>query len=374
MTEKQTRICYLANAMSVHSLRWVNYFAEHGYHVDMITWHALGKNAVISPRVVLHRLFISPHYPATYASLLEVAPLILRIKPDLIHAHYLSHFGLLGSFYSKLFNFKPFVLTVWGSDILREINWFNHSMKKQALSRADVITCDADHMVKVLTNLGAVEGKVKLIYFGTDTQKFKPMPRDMTLETNLNLNGAPTIISLRNFRTIYNIDTLIKSIPLVLEKVPQATFIIAGDGPERKNLYSLARELGVLNSIRFTGFLTNEDLPRYINLADVYVSTSLSDAGLSASTAEAMACGLPVVITEFGDNGLWIINGINGYLVPSSNPAALADKITNLLQNDEKRHQFGKANRMVIDERNNCHKEMAKMDNIYKDLIVRYKK
>jgi glycosyltransferase involved in cell wall biosynthesis len=319
-------------------------------------------------------VFISPHYPATYASLLEVAPLILRIKPDLIHAHYLSHFGLLGSFYSKLFNFKPFVLTVWGSDILREINWFNHSMKKQALSRADVITCDADHMVKVLTNLGAVEGKVKLIYFGTDTQKFKPMPRDMTLETNLNLNGAPTIISLRNFRTIYNIDTLIKSIPLVLEKVPQATFIIAGDGPERKNLYSLARELGVLNSIRFTGFLTNEDLPRYINLADVYVSTSLSDAGLSASTAEAMACGLPVVITEFGDNGLWIINGINGYLVPSSNPAALADKITNLLQNDEKRHQFGKANRMVIDERNNCHKEMAKMDNIYKDLIVRYKK
>jgi hypothetical protein len=111
MTEKQTRICYLANAMSVHSLRWVNYFAEHGYHVELITWRKPNANAVINPLVNLHYLRIPPHYPLTFASLLEVALLILRIKPDLIHAHYLSHFGLLGSFYSKLFNFKPFVLT-----------------------------------------------------------------------------------------------------------------------------------------------------------------------------------------------------------------------------------------------------------------------
>ncbi len=107
---------------------------------------------------------------------------------------------------------------------------------------------------------------------------------------------------------------------------------------------------------------------------DVYVSTSLSDAGIDASTAEAMACGLPVVVTDVADNKKWVDNGVNGFVVPVKDPKSLAEKIIYLLQNEDIRKKFGKINRKIIEERNNYYKEMKKMEDIYKELIRRHEK
>ena len=107
---------------------------------------------------------------------------------------------------------------------------------------------------------------------------------------------------------------------------------------------------------------------------DVYVSTSLSDAGIAASTAEAMACGLPVIVTDVADNKKWIDNGVNGFVVPVKDPKSLAEKIIYLLQNEDIRKKFGKINRKIIEERNNYYKEMEKMEDIYKELVQRNEK
>ncbi|GAH34462.1 unnamed protein product, partial [marine sediment metagenome] len=135
------------------------------------------------------------------------------------------------------------------------------------------------------------------------------------------------IISFRSLEPIYDVESLIKAIPSVLKEIPSAKFIVAGDGEQRKYLENLGVSLGISGSIRFVGFVENDELPQYLASADVYVSTSLSDAGIAVSTAEAMACGLPVVITDFGDNRKWVENGINGFLVPPKSPEALASKI-----------------------------------------------
>ncbi|GAF95437.1 unnamed protein product, partial [marine sediment metagenome] len=158
------------------------------------------------------------------------------------------------------------------------------------LKKADSITCDGEHIIKPLIELGAEPQKISLIYFGVDTQKFSSGEKDRSLQKELNIFGSPTVISLRNLEPLYDVSSLITSIPMVLKKVPEAKFVIAGKGSQEEGLKKLAKSLGVLNSVRFVGLIPNEELSKYLRSSDVYVSTSLSDAGLSASTAEAMAC------------------------------------------------------------------------------------
>jgi glycosyltransferase involved in cell wall biosynthesis len=108
------------------------------------------------------------------------------------------------------------------------------------------------------------------------------------------------------------------------------------------------------------GQLPNEQLPEYLNAADLYVSTSLSDAGLAASTAEAMACGLPVIVTDSAENKLWVREREGGFVIPVQNPQILAEKVIALLQNPSTGKQWGNFNRRVIQERNNYYVEMGR--------------
>lgn len=110
-------------------------------------------------------------------------------------------------------------------------------------------------------------------------------------------------------------------------------------------------------------------MAQYLRSADIYVSTSLSESGLAASTAEAMACELPVINTDTGDIRFWIQDGEGGFVIPVKNPNILAEKLIYLLENDTQRLAFGKNNRKIIKERNNYYKEMADIEIIYKSII-----
>ena len=165
---------------------------------------------------------------------------------------------------------------------------------------------------------------------------------------------------------IYDIETLIKSIPFVKEKHPFVHFLIGGEGPEKENLMAMVSSNNLSNNVTFLGMLPNSELPEYLSISDVYISTSLSDAGLSASTAEAMACQLPVLITDFGDNGLWVKNNINGFLFSCGDYEQLANKLIYLLDNQQERIKMGDNNRKLIDKQLNYHKEMSKVEHIYR--------
>lgn len=369
------RICYLANASSVHTHRWVRYFVERGHEIHVISF----ENAQIEGTTVhvlkLPILVRSATFPLKMASIYRIKALINRIKPDILHAHYAINYGLFGA----LCNFKPFVITAWGSDVLtvpeaRLISMIKQFIAKYALRKADVITCDAPHMKEAIKHLGIPAERINLICFGVDTRKFSPRRKSENLKTQLGIYDNPTVISLRNLEPIYDVESLIKSIPLVLEEIPETNFVIAGKGLEEMKLRELAKSLGVSNNVKFVGFIPNDRLPEYLNSMDVYVSTALSDAGIAASTAEAMACGLPVIVTDVADNRKWVEDGVNGFVVPIKNPKSLAEKIIYLLQNEDIRNQFGIVNRKIIEERNNYYKEMEKMEDVYKTLIWRHQK
>ncbi|KFI36453.1 hypothetical protein HX99_04255, partial [Peptococcaceae bacterium SCADC1_2_3] len=163
-------------------------------------------------------------------------------------------------------------------------------------------------------------------------------------------------------------DTLIKSAPIVIDKIPKTYFIIIGDGEKRGKLEKLSEDLNVKNNIKFLGFIPHEDLPKYLTAADIYVSTSLSD-GTSVSLLEAMGCELVPVVTDIPANQDWIKQGVNGFLVPIRDHNALANKIIYLLENEEKRKTFGIASREIVEEKSDYYKQMAEIEKIYEDLV-----
>jgi glycosyltransferase involved in cell wall biosynthesis len=86
------------------------------------------------------------------------------------------------------------------------------------------------------------------------------------------------------------VGTLIKAIPLVLKEIPNAKFIVAGEGEQKEYVMNLAKSLNVFHATRFVGWISNDKLPQYLTSTDIYVSTSISDS-FAVSTLEAMACG-----------------------------------------------------------------------------------
>jgi glycosyltransferase involved in cell wall biosynthesis len=220
-----------------------------------------------------------------------------------------------------------------------------------------------------MVQLGADPQKIRLVCFGVDTEEFRPDKKDNRLRERLGIFDSPMIISMRRLEPVYDVATFVKSIPLVLAEFPDAKFVIGSNGSQREYLVQLAKSLGVFASVRFVGYVPSEELPVYLASSDLYVSTSLSDAGLAASTAEAMSCGLPVVVTDFGDNRLWVQDGANGFTVPVNDHESLASKIVFILKHKDVKERFGRRNRQIVQERNNWAKEMEKMQDLYKELI-----
>jgi len=365
--DRLLKVCYLANGQSVHTQKWVRYFADRGYNVHLVTFNETRRIEGVKVRNL--RYFSKWAYPSR---IIEVKRAVKEIDPDVLHAHYVSHYGMYGA----LSGLRPFVVSAWGSDVLiePEKSRIKKFVVKYVLRKADVITCDAEHMREAMRRLGAVSEKVNLINYGVDTRKFTPSGKNEKLMAELGIYASPAVISLRNLEPLYDVESLINSIPLVLKEIPESKFVIAGRGSEENRLKELVRSLGVSENTLFVGFIPNDELPRYLTSIDVYVSTALSDAGLSAATAEAMACGLPVVITDVADNRKWVEDGVNGFLVPTKDPKSLAERIIYLLKNEGIMRKFGKINRRIIEERNDYYKEMKKMESIYEGLAEMHKK
>jgi len=365
------KLCFIAAGGSIHSYRWIKYFVERGHQVHWISLSSAMRTEFSEILNYENLKFYSTPILSNkiwqfFKNIFFVRKTVKKIQPDILHAHCAGVDGFAGA----MTNFHPFLLTPWGSDILISTkSKILKSLIKFALNKADLITCDAEHMKKAITELGINPSKIKIIYFGVDTEKFIPGLKDESLIQKLKIQNCPVIISLRNFKPIYSVETLIKAIPLVLKEIPEAKFIIAGNGSEEEKLKNLVRDLKIGENVNFIGFISNDDLPRYLRTVDIYVSTSLSDS-TSVSLLEAMSCGLTSVVTEVGENKLILKNGRYGFLVPPKNSKILAEKIIYLLLKNEKvKNKMGKIGRKIIEEKYNYYKEMDKIENIYKSLI-----
>jgi glycosyltransferase involved in cell wall biosynthesis len=349
----------------------IEYFANEGHEVHIISLPSVLSKGVSSTKqagiglrgVQVHIIRANKINLITgLSTIFQVRKILSKIKPDILHAHYVTHYGVIGAFSG----FHPLIISPWGSDILVNLkkSKLYEIITKYALKKADLITCDGENVIKVLKTSGIRSEKIKYIPFGTDIEKFNPKQRNKSIWKKLNVNNSPVIISLRDFKPLYDVGTLIRAIPLVLNHIPKAKFIIGGVGPQELELKKLGRMLDVHSSVKFVSRIPSDELPKYLASADIYVSTSLSDSGLSASTAEAMSCQLPVIITDFGDNKKWTKD--MRQIFPSRDSEALANKIIYFLNHEYDRRKSGELNRKMIVEKNNYYKRMEKLGKIYK--------
>ena len=367
------RICYLADAGSIHTQRWVKYFADKGHEVHLISFRPFRDGKTESVKLhLLKRLQLQIRFISFLINLLfevtQIRKLMKKINPDIVHAHYVSEYGWLGA----LTGFHPFIASAWGSDVFIEQRKlkFSRILTKYALKKVDLITCDGENSKDAIINLDINPKKIKIVYHGVDTRKFNSKQKDKEFIKNLfGWEKFPVVISVRFLVPKNDVETLIKAILLILKKIPNAKFIIGGEGPEEGYLKELAESLGISNSIRFVGWIPHDDLPKYLSSSDVYVTTSLLDGGISIATVDAMACELALVVTDIADNKKWIKDGENGFIVPTKNPKLLAEKVIYLLENKEIRKRFGEINRKIVKEKQNYEREMEKMEKLYKKII-----
>jgi glycosyltransferase involved in cell wall biosynthesis len=369
------KICYIAEGGSIHTQRWINYFAGKGHEIHLIYWKIRpGYDKTV--RIHLLKRFAPKIWPVTrYFSFLQwiikTRKLVKEIRPDVIDAHFIIDNGLQAA----CSGFHPFVVTAWGSDVLifprRNFIW--RIVAGFVLKRADKVICDSEVVKTGLLSLGTRPEKIAKVYNGINTGKFSPQRADEALKNKLGIAGFPIVICIRHLRPLYNVTMLVKAIPLVLKQAPQVRFIIAGDGVQRGYLENLAATLGVAPNVRFIGYVPHDELPGYLASSDIYVTTSRSDS-TSLSLQEAMACELAPVVTDLPANREWIKDGENGFIVPQEDHQALAERIVFLIKNSETRAKFGKINRKLIEDNAEYEKEMGKVEKLYKGMIAASKK
>jgi glycosyltransferase involved in cell wall biosynthesis len=172
----------------------------------------------------------------------------------------------------------------------------------------------------------------------------------------------------RAFKPIYGVDDFIRAVPRLSSRLPDVVIALVGDGPLEGQFRELASELGVTRSIHFVGSVPSGELASLLNASDVYVSSSLSD-GTSLSLLEALACGLPAVVTDVPANLEWIEDGLNGRLVPRHSPAALADAVVDLICNPSQRLRMRQANLDLARARADWEKNFAQLLTTYSSLV-----
>jgi phosphatidylinositol alpha-1,6-mannosyltransferase len=149
-------------------------------------------------------------------------------------------------------------------------------------------------------------------------------------------------------------DTLIRAWPVVRESVPEARLLLVGGGPDREHLEELASRTGVRDAVIFTGPVAWDDIPPYLDAADVFAMPcrtrrfGLEPEALGIVTLEASACGKPVVVGDSGGTPDTVRHGETGYLVDPYNPAAVGVRLAGLLTDTQHAAELGAAGRRWV--------------------------
>ncbi|MFO7995585.1 MAG: glycosyltransferase, partial [Dehalococcoidia bacterium] len=246
------RICYVADGASIHTQRWVNYFSRKGHEVHLICWKFMpGYDENVHVHLLTRLapgMWAISQYLSAILWIFQTRRLVKKIRPDIVDGHFVTVYGFLAA----CSGFHPLVVTAWGSDVLVQPkqNPLSKFTARYAGKKADMIVClfPIDVAKQHISELGIDSNKLRTILLGVDTAEFDPCHRNEETRQGLGIDSAqPMVISTRALAPIYNVETLVKAIPLVLAETPQAQFVIAGTGRQQGYLEELARDLGVSN-------------------------------------------------------------------------------------------------------------------------------
>jgi len=317
------RILVLAHAPSVHTALWTRALQSRGHEILLLSAHAppagVDGSAVHGPVPTRVVGAASPIRALRYASARgAVRAEAARFRPDVTVAHFLPNYGFLAA----LAGIRPWMLVAWGSDLLvnAKRSPLHRARAGWTLRRADLVHVDAALLAEAAVALGAPAERVWTRAWGVDVDALAPVEPWSARRAR-----APElrILWTRQLEPLYDPETFVRALgKLRAMNVPfRAT--MAGSGPLRAGLERLARREGVLERVRFAGWVDRERLTSLYRAHDAYVSLSRSDS-TSQSLLEALAAGLVPVVTDIAGNLEWVRHRREGLLVPQGDPDAVA--------------------------------------------------
>jgi glycosyltransferase involved in cell wall biosynthesis len=197
-------------------------------------------------------------------------------------------------------------------------------------------------------NEGLPESRIRVLYNGIDPDRFAVSPDRDALRRGQGIGPDDPVVGIAaRFAPVKDHATLLGAFRAVKQRLPAAKLVLAGDGELRSDLEARSDELGIRDSVRFLG--VRRDVPALLRTWDVFCLSSLSE-GTSVTLLEAMASGLPAVVTRVGGNPEVVQEGVTGHTAPRGDAEALGDALVRVLSDRETGARMGQAGRTRVHE------------------------
>ena len=288
---------------------------------------------------------------------------IRRFKPDLIHAGPIQTCAFL----AVLSGFQPILTMSWGFDLMQDADhnrWWQW-VTRYVLCRTTFFTSDAEVTRDRAIAFGVPRQRTVVFPWGVDLQYFTPKrSRPPTIGRRQKAREF-VLLCNRSWEPRYGVDVLARAFVKAVHQRPEIYLMLLADGSQSNLLRQILTNGGVMERVHFGGRISQTKLPRYYHMADLYISASHVD-GSSVSLMEALACGLPVLVSDIPANREWVTDGLNGWLFPDGDADTLAAAIVRSYDNRKKLAGIGHAARRVAEEKAEWTKNFQKLLDAYK--------
>jgi len=336
----------LGGGGGVASYKLAKGFIKLGYGVDVITtWFDGLKESESKDGINIYRVKVPSRNKIQTASLISMLmfpsrayrlakKLMENNKYNLINTHFAIPTGPLGVNLSKEFKI-PNILSIHGGDIYDPTkklsphrNFVLRRKVKKILDNSDIVVAQSSNTKNNAISYYSPNKDIKIIPLAYESLSFKKASRK-----NLNLqNNKKYIIGVGRLVKRKGFDFAINT----LSKLPKEfELLIVGDGPEKDNLLSLAKNLGIMNRVHLLGQLNEEKKFQYLSNSDLFFLSSIHE-GFGIVLQEAMQVGIPIVSTNNGGQKDLLNNGENGYLINYGNIEEASNKIQEVVNKNMK--------------------------------------
>jgi glycosyltransferase involved in cell wall biosynthesis len=370
------RVVLLSGASSIHTQRWANGLAVLDVDVHVISQQQL--QGTLDARASLH---IYPDRGALgyFFMASNVRKLIQKINPDIVNAHYASGYGTT----AHLVNFKPWLLSVWGSDVY-DFPYKSPIHKWGVVSNlmaADAVASTSHCMAAQTRRLAPSLGDIAITPFGVDCEQFSLVPTQQSLKSEQDPNRLIVIGTVKTLAHKYGIDVLIKAFALARSALAQTDASMAnrlrlrivGGGPDAAELKTLAAEQQINDAVVFLGNVSHTQVPDELRQLDIYAALSREES-FGVAALEAGAVGLPVVVSDAGGLPEVVVHGQTGLVVLKDNAQVAAEALLQLILSPNLRQQLGGAGRAHVLANYSWDASLKNMLAVYQSVIEQHKK
>jgi glycosyltransferase involved in cell wall biosynthesis len=304
-----------------------------------------------------------PRRPIDLEAVRQIRGFLGEHEIDVVHLHNVGPL-VYGAVAARLLARRPRIVYSEHNQVYRASARLKRQFR-QYLRMADRTVAVSADLQRYLQNVLRVPVPVEVIRNGIAVQTptataAAALRQELGLRPDDVVVGTAVVLSEQKGLTY-----LLQAVPAVLRDVPNARFVIAGDGPLRKALEEQTRAAGLERHVSFIGF--QRDVARVISAFDIYVLPSLWE-GLPLALLEALALGRPIVATSVGGNPEVVDHGVNGFLVPPRDAAALATALVHTCADEAFRKEAARINRLRFEQQFSLESMIRAHEHLYESV------